>query len=154
MITRDEIFNRIDIPFEPMECECWLWKTGIQAFGYGTICRQNAHRVVWELFNGKIPGTLFVLHKCDTPNCVNPKHLFLGTQSDNMLDASKKGRHPTEKLKILHQFEVDLIFSMRRNGYSFVDIAKKLNNRITRARCGQIFKGKTSYKETFSCEKP
>jgi HNH endonuclease len=53
-----------------------------------------ASRFVWELFNGPIPAGLYVCHKCDVPACVNPDHLFLGTQSDNIQDASQKGRLP------------------------------------------------------------
>jgi len=75
---------------------CWLWTGSIRGGGYGDIWDGNrytyAHRVSWELHKGKIPYGLFVLHKCDTKSCVNPDHLFLGTLSDNMLDAISKGR--------------------------------------------------------------
>lgn len=51
-----------------------------------------AHRVSWELFRGPIPNKLFVLHKCDNKNCINPDHLFLGTAKDNIHDCIRKGR--------------------------------------------------------------
>lgn len=51
-----------------------------------------AHRVSWELHNGSIPDNMFVLHKCDIGQCVNPDHLFLGTHKDNCQDGLKKGR--------------------------------------------------------------
>lgn len=51
-----------------------------------------AHRVSFSVFKGEIPPGLCVLHRCDTPMCVNPDHLFLGTQSDNMLDMYAKNR--------------------------------------------------------------
>ncbi|MFA6992228.1 MAG: HNH endonuclease signature motif containing protein [Candidatus Gracilibacteria bacterium] len=77
--------------------ECWLWIGGVSSRGYGNFCpthRKNirAHRFSYELFKGKIPEGLLVCHKCDVPRCVNPDHLFVGTQSENILDCSQKGR--------------------------------------------------------------
>lgn len=76
--------------------KCWLWTAAVDSCGYGRIYmdgeNQTAHRVSWVLYKGKIPNGIHVLHKCDVPNCVNPKHLFLGTHKDNMDDRDKKGR--------------------------------------------------------------
>lgn len=72
---------------------CWIWQ-GSRSRGYGKMRygrEQYAHRIAYILFVGAI-GSLDVLHRCDTPSCVNPSHLFLGTHTDNMQDASRKGR--------------------------------------------------------------
>lgn len=76
---------------------CWLWNGPVNEHGYGRVYHgrggaKYAHRVSWELFNGVIDTSLCVLHKCDTPRCVNPLHLFLGTRRDNVLDMDAKGR--------------------------------------------------------------
>lgn len=81
---------------------CWLWTAASTGHGYGLISlsfskNDLAHRTSWRLFHGPIPDGLWVLHKCDVPSCVNPAHLFLGTQTDNMIDASEKKRINVQK---------------------------------------------------------
>src|SRR3990167_4590258 len=79
---------------------CWIWIANKVDIGYGNLTIWNkgkskglrAHRVSWEIHFGKIPKDMNVLHKCDNPSCVNPNHLWLGTQADNMLDKVLKGR--------------------------------------------------------------
>ncbi len=86
---------------EPMS-GCWLWTRPVSTGGYATLCvdgkGKRAHRLSWERHNGPIPIGLYVLHKCDTPSCINPEHLFVGTQKDNIQDAVKKGRMATAVL--------------------------------------------------------
>lgn len=71
---------------------CWEWVGATISKGYGMIGRELAHRVSYQLFVGEIPSGLFVLHRCDNRSCVNPKHLFLGTNTDNMQDMLTKNR--------------------------------------------------------------
>jgi HNH endonuclease len=81
---------------------CWLWTGAQYRHGYGAFSirrcvPRQAHRIAWQLERGDIPEGIDVLHRCDVPACVNPKHLWLGTVVDNMQDASKKGRIATQK---------------------------------------------------------
>ncbi len=76
---------------------CWLWTGQLDRDGYGTITGRGmkpvkAHRLSWELAHGRSPGKLWVLHSCDTPACVNPAHLRLGTPKDNTADMISRGR--------------------------------------------------------------
>lgn len=81
---------------------CWEWQKYRNKVGYG-MCRINkktthAHRFSAMAFLGfEINSSLFVLHKCDNRRCVNPKHLFIGTQKENMKDCSQKGRFNNRK---------------------------------------------------------
>ncbi len=80
---------------------CWLWQACVNNSGYGgfNINRKwvMAHRVAWEIAYGSIPKGVHVCHHCDTTNCVNPDHLFLGSRFDNMQDAVKKKRQNYSK---------------------------------------------------------
>lgn len=123
--------------------ECWNWVACCMPLGYGIFGENKvnllAHRVSWGLANGPIPKdengkTLCVLHKCDNTSCVNPSHLFIGTQSHNLSDMTEKGRrsygenHGNSKLT---EIEVRVI-------RSYVDAG------ITLKAMGDIFGVKTS----------
>ena len=77
------------------ECGCWLWTGSIAGTGYGDFRMGRhylAHRAAYEAFVGPIPKGMHVLHKCDVRSCVNPNHLFVGTNQENIIDSVRKGR--------------------------------------------------------------
>lgn len=78
------------------ESGCWIWIGAKTGNGYGVIWVKGeyvaSHRVSYEMFNGSIPARHLVCHTCDTPLCVNPDHLFIGSHADNMADRNRKLR--------------------------------------------------------------
>ena len=82
---------------------CLLWIGAVKPGGYGNLGIKPegrtyiAHRAAYEVAYGTIPTGLKVLHKCDNPPCINPLHLFLGTQLDNIRDCVSKGRHVSRR---------------------------------------------------------
>jgi len=83
--------------------DCWEWQAAKTHSGYGAFRAPNgmhpAHRYSYELHHGPIPDGMVICHKCDNPPCVNPIHLFLGTDKDNVADMLKKGRNGDTGLK-------------------------------------------------------
>lgn len=121
--------------------ECWPWTGHRNTHGYGIIAtrdppnrqRFRAHRIAYELHHGTIvPPDVLVLHSCDNPPCCNPRHLFLGTQADNVADMHTKNREsggsqPGERnpFSKLTDADVRAIRSELAKGRTYADIGKQ-----------------------------
>lgn len=97
-VTPRSLLERFEAKFVKTD-GCWLWLGAIghgERGGYGRFSYEGrnvqAQRVAWLLYKGPIPDGLHVLHDCDVRPCVNPGHLWLGTNLDNILDKAKKHR--------------------------------------------------------------
>jgi hypothetical protein len=125
---------------------CWIWTAATDKRGYGML--QGApiravHRLAYLLAYGA-PGDHHVCHRCDNPPCVNPAHLFLGTDADNLADMAAKGRsawgEKNHHAKLTRD-EVQEIRAMSRRGVLQRDIAARFN--ISRATVGDIIRGRS-----------
>ena len=113
---------------------CWLWTGGkASKNGYGSMAPTAwgtlAHRISYGLFRGDIPPGKCVCHTCDTPSCVNPDHLFVGTIADNVADRDKKGRQVTLRgaKNVNAKLTGELVIEMRQRrvaGEGIVALAK------------------------------
>jgi predicted DNA-binding protein (UPF0251 family) len=147
---------------------CWIWQGALNR-GYGRLKwkgrKEYAHRLSWIAFNGDIPKDKpDVLHTCDNPRCLNPVHLFCGTQIDNNADRDKKGRqakaerngrctHPEKTARgenngrtHLMKHEVHYIRCLHQKGFSQKEIIKKmgiLGKKVTSTNVSNILSGKT-----------
>ncbi len=134
---------------------CWLWMGPRQLSGHGLIGKGGrsggmfgAHRVSWMLANGPIPSGMCVCHSCDNPPCVNPAHLFLGTQADNLADMRRKNRHgkfnhrsAMEKVSVLSMESASAIRSLGSEGVPSAEIARIYG--ISQAHARRVIIGKS-----------
>lgn len=116
-----------------MDSACWMWTGHVIADGYGHIKRGKTmvltHRLSWELTFGEIKDGLLVLHKCDNPACVNPSHLFLGTDADNARDRDSKGRlgNRTGSANGNAKITEDIVIQIRSSATPTKELAKAYN---------------------------
>lgn len=113
---------------------CWLWQGSGTNPGYGRFSiggrhgkSYSVHRISWLIHFGKIPVGLCVLHHCDTPNCINPSHLFLGTRLDNNQDRDRKKRYIPSYGNT--KLSLDQVNQIRKDisGLSQRELAKQFN---------------------------
>jgi len=147
LILKERFFRNVKIG-NPNEC--WEWPLSKDGDGYGRIFikgkKYRAHRLTWMVFQGPIPQGFHVCHHCDNPPCVNPHHLFIGTNYDNLMDSVRKGRHripnnPTfgsnHGLTTLTENQVLQIREEYRGGQiTQLSLAKKYN--VGRSTIGRI----------------
>jgi len=148
-ILRKNYIEEHSIPVT--ESGCWLWTGRYDKDGYGMFrdSKQNnyknikAHRYSYKYFFGEIPKGMSALHKCDVTCCVNPKHLFLGTQKDNMQDMTQKNRRVRgEKVgnSKITESDVHQILADLGLGLTQYQVADKYN--LTQSHISAIKKGK------------
>jgi hypothetical protein len=121
-IKKGPIETRFNDSFEKHESGCWLWIGFLNENGYGLIKNNyktlQAHRVSFALKRGPIPKGICVLHKCDTPRCVNPDHLYLGSKQKNNEDMQIRNRQVRgEKDGMAKLTKADVV-SIRKHRYS------------------------------------
>jgi len=118
-------FDNIKFPSDLSSC--WIWIGCNNGNGYGRLIIDNkkvfAHRFSYELFIKPIPKKMFICHHCDNPQCVNPDHLFIGTQKDNMQDMIKKNRCTYSKVTIKEVLEIRKLYVLKDIAYK--QLAKK-----------------------------
>jgi len=126
---------------------CWLWTSVVNNFGYGTMSTRSesdgrwrpriASRLVYETLVGPIPGGLCACHKCDTPACVNPDHLFLGTRRENQSDMTRKGRSTRGERASISKLTESAVRRLREQhaqGRRVCDLARELRINESTAR--------------------
>lgn len=121
---------------------CWEWQACKDGSGYGRLLvdgrARKAHRVAYQLYCGEVPSGLCVLHRCDNPACVNPKHLFLGTHLENMQDMIVKGRKRCLYGEKHHgaKLTAAAVIAIRQDPRRGEDVAKDYG--VSRSLVGQI----------------
>ncbi len=103
------------VKIEEGSCHEWVGTKFSTGYGAFWLDGQNrgAHRVAWEMKNGKIPDDLFVCHTCDNPGCINTDHMFLGTILDNNKDKLMKQRHARGETQAASKLKEEDVLAIR-----------------------------------------
>lgn len=146
MIT-DNMIERFEKKVKKTD-DCWLWLAAHHKRGYGyfytstTYSKRKmdfAHRFSYHLYKGYKPtDNDVVCHKCDNPSCVNPNHLFIGTQLDNNRDMMDKGRYKNGRQKLIKE-KIEDIVRLRKEGLTVKEIAILFN--INSGHCSRVSRG-------------
>lgn len=98
----DRFWSWVNLPFDATINECWEWTGCLTFTGYGYFSIKGkmlrAHRFVYTLYVGEVSKHLKVCHRCNNKLCVNPNHLYLGTQKQNMIDAMNDSLYMRDKI--------------------------------------------------------
>lgn len=135
-MSRKNSTNEFWSNFHKTDQGCWNWNGCKNNEGYGWFrfngFQWKAHRLAWELTNGKIPDGMLVCHHCDNPSCINPNHLFLGSDADNSRDAAIKDRRSIK----LSSHQVIEIRQLTGNGLRQTHVARLFN--VTQSTVNRI----------------
>lgn len=144
--TTQERFERLYMAVP--ESGCWLWLGSVNKDGYGKVKVEGknltAHRWSWMINRSEIPHGMQVLHRCDVTYCVNPNHLFIGTNQDNVYDKEKKGRGYHTPPPVRTKLSDDDVREIRRlrGKITVVGLGKRFgidHSQISRIQRGKCF---------------
>ena len=139
-MTLDDLFTRTT---QRGSCRLWTRSCAGPRRDYGQIVvggkRWRAHRLAWTLANGDAPKGASVLHRCDNPKCVNPEHLFLGTQADNMRDMrdKRRARAPAGEAHRDAKLSLDDVRRIKFGGEPLTNLAVELGITYTSAHAAR-----------------
>ena len=147
-----EKFNR-NLPSLLCDRQCWEWQGCIDSYGYGVFYYKGktykSHRLMYEIHYSEPLNNLHCLHKCDNPRCVNPSHLFSGTNLDNIKDKVSKGRCHTgnqkgemngaSKLTDVNVLEIRMLYNTMN--YTIYKLSEMYN--VSRSNISYIVNNKT-----------
>lgn len=128
---------------------CWLWQGATDPNGYGHVylsenLRPVAHRISYELSGQVLPDDLILRHYCDTPGCVNPKHLLPGTYKDNASDMVSRGRQCKGEVHHSNKLPIESVRQIRQlyltNNFTHAALAKRFQ--VNRSTVSKILQGR------------